>query len=165
VKILVASDTHKSVPLAEAALKTQAPADLLIHLGDYVEDGQELSEKMDIPLRGVRGDNDFHAGDTEIELEIDGVRIFVAHGHSYNIDEGLDGIYEEAKRRRARVVLFGHSHEPKIVARDGVVMLNPGNLCLAEKINSFAVIRIEFPKIFLGIFNPNQKGFIDVREI
>ena len=165
MKILVSSDTHKSLDLAEKALLPQCPADLLIHLGDYVEDGQELSKRLGIPLKAVRGDNDFCPGDTELVLECDGVRIFLCHGHSCNIDEGLEEIYREAKRRQARLALFGHSHEPKIEARDGVVMLNPGNLCLAEKKNSFAVVRIERPKIILGIFNPNQKGFIDVREI
>ena len=87
---------------------------------------------------------------------------FFAHGHSYNIDEGLDGIYQEAKSRKARLVLFGHSHEPKIMEETAWSCSIRATFAWGKRGIVLAVIRIEFPKIFLGIFNPNQKGFIDV---
>jgi uncharacterized protein len=165
VKIIVLSDTHKSVELCAQSLAAEKPADLLINLGDYVEDGLELSERMGMELVAVRGDNDFTAGENERELEIPGLKIFLAHGHSYNIDDGLDEIYDESVRRGARLVLFGHSHRPVIHERDGVLLLNPGSLYLAEKEQSFGVIRLEHSRLFLGIYNLNRKGYMDVREI
>lgn len=165
VKILIVSDTHKSVELCERSLKPEQPADLLIHLGDYVEDGEQLSQKLGIKLISVRGDNDFSKVEIERELEISGLKIFLAHGHSYNIDDGLDELYVEARRRSARVALFGHSHCPGIFSRDGVIMLNPGSLYLAEKENNFGVMRFENGRVFLGVYNLNRKGFTSVREI
>jgi len=165
VKVLILSDTHRSVELCAQSLKAEEPADLLVHLGDYVEDGLELSEKLGVELVSVRGDNDFCAGPVERDLEISGLKIFLAHGHTCNIDDGLDEIYDESVRRGARVVLFGHSHRPGIHERNGVVLFNPGSLYLAEKEQSYGVMRLEYPRIFLGIYNLNRKGYTDVREI
>jgi uncharacterized protein len=165
VKIIVLSDTHNSVALCEQALKPEHPAELLIHLGDYVEDGAQLSERLGLELVAVRGDNDFTEGPLERELTINGVKMFLSHGHHYDIDDGLDRIYDEARQRGARLVLFGHSHQPGIFDRDGVTLFNPGSLYLAEKEKSFGVMRLETSRIFLGIYNLNRKGYSDVREI
>jgi len=165
VKIVVVSDTHRSVELAEQVIRDAGPLDLLIHLGDYLEDGVELAQRLGVAFYGVRGDNDFSPGKAELVLELSGVRLFLVHGHSYNIDEGLEALYNEARAREAQVVLFGHSHRPGIFSREGIYMLNPGNLYLAEKENSLGVLRLELPGIFLGIFYPRGKGFIHVRKI
>lgn len=159
------SDTHRSVDLAEQIIRDAGPLDLLIHLGDYLEDGIELARRLGVAFHGVRGDNDFSPGETELVIELAGVRLFLVHGHSYNIDEGLDSLFSEARARAAQLVLFGHSHRPGIFSREGIYMLNPGNLCLGEKENSLGVLRLELPGMFLGIFSPGQKGFTHVRKI
>jgi len=165
VKVLVVSDTHKSIALAEKALRPHLPADLLIHLGDYVEDGAELSSRLGIAFKAVRGDNDFCAGDSELELELDGLRVFLSHGHGFGIDDGLGRFFEECRRRGSRLGFFGHSHRAQVSERDGIFLVNPGNLYMAEKANSLAMVRTEPGRARLELFDTNGGGVIDVREI
>ena len=162
MKILVVSDTHKSIDLAEEALKSQSRANLLIHLGDYVEDGIDLADRLGLELLHVRGDNDFLAGINDCEVEISGCKIFFTHGHHHEVDEGLDDLAAEAQGRQVHLALFGHTHRPEIIMRDGLCLLNPGSFCPGEKVQSFGVIEIKKSKLSVGIYNCNQGRLRDV---
>jgi len=165
VKILIISDTHRSLKLAEQAIRRHLPADLLIHLGDFYADGKELAEKIGIEFQGVRGNEDLLEGPNELEINQDGVKIFATHGHRYEIDSGLELISSEAKERGARLVLFGHTHKAGIYQKDGIWLLNPGNLFFAEREQSLGVIDTDGAGMVLSIFNFKQGGFSDVRKI
>jgi len=165
VKILVISDTHRSIQLAESAIKNHLPADLLIHLGDFIQDGRELAEHFGLKFQGVRGNEDLFAGPNELEFHLNGFKILALHGHYYDLDSGLDQLYQTAVSREARLVLFGHNHLAGIFERNGVWLMNPGNLFLAEAVQTLGIINIEDAGMVLSIFNLKQGVFSDVRKI
>ncbi len=159
------SDTHRSIKLAESAIKDHLPADLLIHLGDFVEDGRELADLLGLEFKGVRGNNDLREGPNELEFHLNGFKIIALHGHSQELDSGLDRLFQTAVSRDARLVLFGHNHRPGIYRRKQTWLMNPGNLFFAESEQSLGVIQEEDTRIVLSIFNLKQGAFTDVREI
>jgi len=165
MKVLVVSDTHRSLDLAREALVRHLPADLLLHLGDFVEDGEELAKSLGLNFSGVRGNNDYFPGPTELELDLNGFKLLLLHGHQFELDPEFDGLFSEAASRGARLALFGHNHQAGIYERAGIFLLNPGSLFLAEPEHSLGVIRAEAGVLELGIYNLKKGAFTDVRKI
>lgn len=128
MKIFVISDTHgRNKEITEYLLKSEKP-DLILHLGDYVEDGEKISELLGIETIMIRGNGDYFSQYEGDELiDINGIRIFLTHGHIYNVDYTLDNIIYKAKEVKADIVLFGHTHIPLNIKEDGVYIMNPGS--------------------------------------
>jgi putative phosphoesterase len=106
-----------------------AAADLIVHLGDFVELGvlESLGE-LGSPIAAVHGNVD--AGDlrrllpAERIIEVEGVRLGLIH------DAGPAHSRLERMRRRfpdVHAVLFGHTHMPSSVVADGLRIFNPGS--------------------------------------
>lgn len=131
MKILVISDTHRKDDDMKRVIEEQAPLDLLIHLGD-AEGSEYLIEQWvneGCALALVRGNNDFFSRlDREMELKIGPHRIFLTHGHYYNVSLGVEGLYEETVSRGCDIAMFGHTHRPFLETIGGVTILNPGSL-------------------------------------
>ena len=117
----VISDTHGLMrPQAVAALQG---ADLIIHAGD-VGNPDIIKELAGIaPTHVVRGNIDTGSWATSLPMtelvEVGERRFFVLHQIAQ-----LD--FEPADVGFAAVV-FGHSHQPLIETRQGVLFLNPGS--------------------------------------
>jgi putative phosphoesterase len=117
----VISDTHGLMrPQAVAALQG---ADLIIHAGD-VGNPDIIKELAGIaPTHVVRGNIDTGGWATSLPMtelvEVGERRFFVLHQIAQ-----LD--FEPADVGFAAVV-FGHSHQPLIETRQGVLFLNPGS--------------------------------------
>jgi uncharacterized protein len=117
----VISDTHGLLrPEAVAALKG---VDLIIHAGD-VGTPQVLDALRKLaPTFVVRGNIDkahwAEALPATAEVEVGGLLFYVLHDIS---ELGLD----PAAVGYAAVV-YGHSHQPSIDMREGVLFLNPGS--------------------------------------
>ena len=62
----------------------------------------------------------------EEEIELDGNKVLVTHGHYYGVSMDISGVAEEAKSRDCDAVFFGHTHKPVIEEIDGVLAINPG---------------------------------------
>jgi hypothetical protein len=117
------SDTHGMIrPDVHDML---AGVELILHAGD-VGDDDILDELETIaPVRAVRGNTDAPGRprlSERIDLEIDGVRIHVSHGHEVGspTPDKLFAKYD------ADVVVYGHSHKQLITTRDGRWTINPG---------------------------------------
>ena len=54
--------------------------------------------------------------------------MFITHGHGYGISMGTERLEEEARYRKAEIVMFGHTHRPYLREADGLWMVNPGSL-------------------------------------
>jgi hypothetical protein len=117
----VISDTHGL--LRPEALAVLQGSDRIIHAGDV--GSREILEKLAAiaPVTAVRGNIDKEKWarklpETEV-LETDGVSIYVLH----------DWAQLDFKPQAAgfQVVIFGHSHVPKIETRNGVLCFNPGS--------------------------------------
>ncbi len=129
MKILIISDTHGDIRNVIRGIEIIGQPDMIFHLGDYVEDGIRLGDQLNIPTTIVRGNGDYNRtdfNDDEI-VEVGGKRIFLSHGHKYNVNFGLSNIYYKAQEIAADYVLFGHTHVPILERTEGIVIMNPGS--------------------------------------
>lgn len=129
MKVLVVSDTHGKSLTLEWVIENEEPFDALIHCGDV--EGQEdyIQALVDCPVYMVAGNNDFFSDlDREMEIELEGLRMMITHGHYYGVSLGVNELIDEAISRDIPVVLFGHTHRPAVFKKSGVTVMNPGSL-------------------------------------
>lgn len=127
----VISDTHGKV--RPEALDALAGSDVILHAGDV--GGPHVLEALQAiaPVHAIRGnvdlpsalrsrkrasfDPDWAAGlpDT-LDLELGGARVHLVHA-----------LADLAPATRANVIVSGHSHQPSVERRDGILWLNPGS--------------------------------------
>ena len=129
MKILVMSDSHTDVDTMEEIAKRENPG-LLLHLGDHERDARALASRCpDLDIRMVSGNTDFApAAPNELLFEIDGVRVFMTHGHLYGVKRGLQRLRLKGRSVGADLVLFGHTHLPFLDQAPGFWLLNPGSV-------------------------------------
>lgn len=120
-RLVIISDTHGLLrPEAVAFLKgcTQ-----IVHGGDI--GGQEILDQLSAiaPVVAVRGNNDHGAWAEALpettQFAFGGVRIYVLHD--------LSQLRIEPSAAGVQMVVCGHSHQPVIERRRGVLYVNPGS--------------------------------------
>jgi putative phosphoesterase len=120
-RVGVISDTHGLLrPEAVAALRGSR---FIVHAGD-IGDTKVLEGLESLaPVTAVRGNNDKGSfarriAETEV-LQVGRVPIYVLHDIAkLDVDPAARGF---------RVVVSGHSHQPSIEERDGILYVNPGS--------------------------------------
>ena len=131
MRILVVSDTHRDRAALWQAIQSQPEADVVIHLGDGVEEAEEA--KRSFPQKMfliVRGNNDWASRLPPDGLaSFGGKNIFYTHGYTYQVKYGVYTVIEEARSRKADILLYGHTHEAETSYQDGLYIMNPGSLC------------------------------------
>lgn len=126
MKILVFSDTHGAIQPMLDAVSVELP-DQIIHLGDHVRDADSLAEQTSCPVIRVVGNCDFmDLCSDHLIREFDGVRLFLTHGHRYNVKTNLLRLVYAAMEAGADAALFGHTHCQMYLERDGIILFNPG---------------------------------------
>ncbi|NLB61569.1 MAG: YfcE family phosphodiesterase, partial [Clostridiales bacterium] len=60
-------------------------------------------------------------------IEYGGVKIFLTHGHLYNVNTNTFSLVLRAQELNGSVALYGHTHIPQIDMLNGVLVLNPGS--------------------------------------
>jgi len=124
-RAVILSDTHGRLP--EEVLRACRRADRIIHAGDVGSDAIIPELEALAPLTVVAGNVDPPGLAPErARAEVGGWRLLVQH-----IVWERGGPSREARdllaRQAADLVVFGHTHEPLCVEREGVVFLNPGS--------------------------------------
>ena len=145
--ILILSDSHGKGDLAEKAAALTRP-----HLTIFCGDGlRDLDMRPTLhPLYAVCGNCDVFStpgmGDIEetMILNLDGVRLFITHGHRYGVKSGLGTLITKAVRENADAVIFGHTHEPLDIT------------LLPENTMDQYGIQLNKP---LHLFNPGSLGY------
>lgn len=142
MKLLVMSDTHRDAKVINRVRERHKDVDAVIHCGD-----SELPfdhEYLDGAKR-VRGNCDQDIRYPEEELfTISGKRIFVTHGHLFNVKSTTMNLYYRAKELEADAVFFGHSHVLGCELLDNVLYVNPGSLLKPRGINDKSYTVVEF---------------------
>ena len=133
-KVLVISDTHGRTDNLDKILPLVKPLDQLIHLGDVGRDVEYIEVTAECPCCFVSGNNDFYSTlPKERLIKINGVPIFLTHGHYYFVNSRKDFVRSAAVQRGARIALFGHTHVPYLEEDDTILVANPGSLSLPRQ--------------------------------
>lgn len=146
MRIIVISDTHRQqIDLIHSLIDLQKP-DVILHLGDNVEDGENLSKIFGIETIIVKGNGDFNSDyPYDRILDLAGKRIFMTHGHRYNVKNSYMSLYYKGLEVKADMVLYGHTHVPLNVNEKGMIIMNPGSPSLPrqmERIKTIGLIEI-----------------------
>src|SRR3989344_7158187 len=128
MKLAIISDTHEHIDNIGKAIKVfeSKSASPIIHLGDYCA-GPSVRAFKGTKIIGIYGNNDGDVlrlqknfgeigGEFKWEfcvLEYDGLKIACYHGTVPEITEAL------IHCKKYDVVLFGHTHEPRLETIDG----------------------------------------------
>ncbi|MCQ2449742.1 MAG: YfcE family phosphodiesterase [Clostridia bacterium] len=146
MRILVLSDTHRHVALAQKAIEAQPTARHIFFLGDVLRDLEELKPLYpDRIFYAVSGNCDFASFEPSTDMErLADINIFFTHGHPYGVKYGIRHLLQAAADRNCKLALYGHTHVASIYYEDGVTCVNPGS-CGASRsgANSYAVVDIE----------------------
>ena len=129
IKVLVLSDSHGDVENMCRAVDLTRPR-MALFLGDGWRDADIVSQRYpDLPLEKVPGNCDYRVHEAAVRLiTIADKLVMMCHGHTLGVKTNLSMLLREALDRKADAVLFGHTHEPFVDIRSGVVMLNPGSI-------------------------------------
>ena len=117
------SDTHGLVrPGVHDAL---TGVELILHAGDV--GGSTILDELRLiaPVRAVFGNTDPPGEpglESEIVLEVGGLRVHVSHGH----EVGSPTPAKLAARYDADVIIYGHTHRPLVTRHDERLFVNPG---------------------------------------
>ena len=127
MKYLVVSDNHGDRDVLVDIVSTwEKKVDGIFHCGD-----SELSSADPIwqGVENVIGNVDYDNGfPDEVVTQVNGVTIFMVHGHRHSVNYRLDDLVEDAKRHGASIALYGHTHRLDAQIQDGVLCINPGSI-------------------------------------
>lgn len=130
MRIIIFSDTHGRIEKCIDVIENAECVDMILHAGDYAEDAERIAEHFPaIPLRYVKGNNDFWTtAPRELEITVDGKKIFLTHGHYYHVKSGLSELKNKAAAGNYDMVVFGHTHQSFMEFSGKSVLLNPGSM-------------------------------------
>ena len=153
IKILVFSDSHGVYGQMERAIRRENP-DALLYLGDGLRDCAAMEYVFpELPVYKVFGNCDIMPPKHipgEQELTFEKVRIFLSHGHKYGVKTGLYEITQEAKRRQADILLFGHTHKPLVERSGDLWICNPGSISHGGR-PTYGVIELDESGILVSL--------------
>jgi len=148
MKIVVISDTHMprtAQDLPAGLYEEIAKSDMIIHAGDFVEiDILNKLRKLK-PTKAVCGNMDSQAIRNELKpkeiIEAGKFKIGLIHGYGAPADL-VDTVASEFTGVDA--IVFGHTHSPVNMMKDGVLFFNPGSPTdtIFAKTNSFGILDI-----------------------
>ncbi|MBO4384471.1 MAG: YfcE family phosphodiesterase [Clostridia bacterium] len=159
-RIGVISDTHGSYAAIAACVKAAGAVDGWFHLGDYASDAKRLAQMTGLPVFSVLGNCDgflpaacvedsFDSKQKLISSErvvaVERARIFLCHGHHYDVDMGSWTLSYRAEELSAAAALYGHTHRPSLSAYGSVLLLNPGSPTFPRGMTKpgFAVLEVD----------------------
>ena len=121
MKLGIISDTHGL--LRPAALEALKDCQRILHAGDVGSADVIEALARIAPLTAIRGNVDrgsWCAGLPETEaVEIAGISIYMLHD--------LAQLDLKPEAAGFRIVVYGHSHRPKMEEKNGVLYFNPGS--------------------------------------
>jgi uncharacterized protein len=144
MKIAVVSDTHGNFAQAIEALEKVGGIDIIVHLGDLVEDAILIELALERHIVKLAGNCDrIDSAPREVIFEVGETLVFATHGDGFGAKAGLGPLLKHALRLKATLVLFGHTHYPSIETRENILFVNPGSLNIASGRKSIALVNLE----------------------
>ncbi|CUM98359.1 MULTISPECIES: metallophosphoesterase [Turicibacter] len=163
--LVIVSDSHGDTnALSLIRERHLLDADLLIHCGDSQLPANHplLNEYL-----SVLGNCDFDKNllKERIEPLTLGARLFITHGHLYDVKYSLTRLYYRARELDANIVCYGHSHCIGAEMVDGILFMNPGSVVLPRntKEKTYALLEISETSFELS-YHEVQSGKVLVKE-
>lgn len=132
MRILIVSDTHGKVQRVYDIYKKltkDSPIDLIVHCGDYADDGLEIQKHLGKRVLWVRGNCDGCFDEKEYAiLETEAGSFFVCHGHMQNIGYSKQDLYYYALQEDCIGAIYGHTHRADKTELGDFIFINPGSL-------------------------------------
>ncbi|PAT01030.1 hypothetical protein CI105_08840 [Candidatus Izimaplasma bacterium ZiA1] len=148
MKIVVFSDAHGDKLAVLSIIRNNLTADMLISLGDSELPNSFLQEN---DIIAIKGNYPLDAGFVyEKLITVGKKRIFLTHGHKYNVRRGVDKLYYKALETEADIVLYGHTHIPKTDKVNNILIINPGSIYKPRNFDNPTYLRIEIEN---GVIN------------
>jgi putative phosphoesterase len=126
MRIGLISDTHGR--LRSEVFDRFRDVDRILHAGDIGPSGLLIELEAVAPVTAVYGNTDRPEVRAEVEavaeLELEGRRVVVVHGDQLGspTPEALHAAYPVAD-----IIIYGHTHRPRVDRLDGVLVVNPGS--------------------------------------
>ena len=126
------SDTHipdRARQIPENVFEAFSDVDLILHAGDLTSLSVIDELEHIAPVIAVQGNMDRAKG---IDLpkarvvEAEGLKIGIVHGEVYPRADSQQLLYL-AQELDVDILVSGHSHQPKIEQKEGVLLINPGS--------------------------------------
>lgn len=145
MRIGVVSDSHGDLYMLDRAISLMGEIDMLIHLGDHYRDIIKVNNKYNYKIYYVPGNNDYISNNEgEKIIEVNKRRIFLTHGHRYNVNLGIMSLAYKAEEEKVNIVLFGHTHRYNIEFNNDIFFLNPGSVSRPrDKSASASILNID----------------------
>lgn len=130
MNILIFSDTHGNTEDPIEIIRQESMVNAIIHAGDCEADARVIQEAYpNIPVYSVAGNCDFLShSPTELSFTLDGKKIFITHGHTYNVKSSLSRILNKAAYEDYDLLVFGHTHKSIIEYTGNAIVVNPGSI-------------------------------------
>lgn len=138
--IVALSDTHGNVNAIKKIMPVLKNADLTVHLGDHFYDVDFLKGTLKTDPVTVYGNCD--GGGDDLVLNLENTVVLLTHGDKYGVKSSLTRLYLRAKELGAKLVLYGHTHQPKIENFDGITFVNGGCMTAFCETPTYAKIEI-----------------------
>ncbi len=146
--LTVFSDTHGN---GEALNKLRGDFEIstkIVFLGDGLSDLYCLPSEYESKLVAVKGNCDFSSNyQKQAVFCVEQVAVLAVHGDLFGVKLSLSRLYDYAKKLGVNLVLYGHTHLPKITEINGITLVNPGSLSNYAGAKTFASIKIDGDKI------------------
>ena len=132
MRLIAISDIHgRRGNLFDIVEKHIEEAKYFLCLGDC-NSGDDFDDVLaffgkDLHLITVNGNNDWRSSEPATrEFTLEGKRIMLCHGHTFNVKLTYITLLHEAKNRSIDIAFFGHTHEPCCEIENGIHLINPG---------------------------------------
>ena len=131
MKIGIVSDSHGNTSVFETMLSVPGAreAELWLHAGDFAPDADDLEILSGRRVARVLGNCDLFVDGVydETVVEVAGHRIFLTHGHLFNVRFDTMMLAEAARTAGADIAVYGHTHIA-LEEHGDVTVLNPGSI-------------------------------------
>ena len=135
-RALILSDSHGSLENAHISIEKFQDIHTIFHLGDLVEDANEIIRiYRDKDVHFVRGNNDHKNIPYEKEVMFFGKKVILTHGHRQKVNNGVLELSLWGKENDADIVLFGHTHRLFLDKGFDTVLFNPGSISLPRDLD------------------------------
>lgn len=144
MKVCICADSHGNVTGLQTMLDLERPQ-VLLFLGDGERDFRAVDLPSGTVMYAVAGNCDFMSMEPLWrKIQLEGVKIFLTHGHYYGVKSGPERLLERAADEEVQLVVHGHTHRVDLQTENGITLLCPGSL--GVQTGNYAVVKIQNDK-------------------